>query len=475
MRKVLHIIFLLLISLHLFAVNGSIEFNEDQEILNLWGDNYSMGYAQGWLLNERIPELFCDYLFIGIGISPFEYNLMYLCYWSYFTVPVEYLTEARGILDGMIDYGTDIYIDLLGRDLDTLDLMIMNSLGDISYILTTKNPFNCSSLSSWGDATNTDTLLNGNIIMGRNLDFIYTQLMLNSALIIAIEPDSGKNWVTFAYPGIFSCISGMNEDMLVVEMNMGFHNSTINFTDKFEPYQFTQREVLELSDYNEDSLINYMDVFDKSKDSPNAGSWLCHTIYPYIDSATISAAVIECVNESGDTFRIAENDTNFAPWNLLLLNHEEVNYTPINDLRYNIVLDSIESNSAITTKRMLNIMRAVSHSGTIQTMLFLPNDSMFAISFADSFYNSAEKTPEWYKWSDIFPNHEQGIAEDDSQEHFGKILSLTNLMEISKREEIEVYDVMGRRLDRSNIQKISSGVYFMILDKRVYKLMVIKR
>jgi len=49
------------------------------------------------------------------------------------------------------------------------------------------------------------------------------------------------------------------------------------------------------------------------------------------------------------------------------------------------------------------------------------------------------------------------------------------LLEFSKRKEVEIFDILGRKLEQYSIQKISSGIYFMVSEKRVYKLMVIKK
>ena len=476
MKKTIIFIAILLFPFIIFGQNGSIEFNGEQEILNVWGNNYEIGYAQGYLLNKRIVDFAVDYLFYGMGLSLAEYNLIHSQYWNYFTVQPHYITEAKALLDGIIGAGYSIYIDTLSRNMDSTDVLIANSIGDVGYVFSFLNPFGCSSLSSWGNATSGDTLLNNNIVMGRNLDFTHTEMMLQNALIMTFDPDSGKDWVGFGYPGIISTISGINEDMLVVEMNMGYHSNTVNFSQKFEPFQFTQREMLEISDYNSNDTVNYLDVYEKCLDSHNAGSWLCHTIVPYIDSATISAAVMECVNESGDTFRTAENDTNFRPWNLLLLNHEEVNYAPFPDPRYTTVLDSIRADSNITTERMFNIMRAISNYNTIQTMLFLPNDSMFAVSFADSFHNSANKTPYWYKWSDLFPNHGTGIKETKPRLNQKTILHYSEFLKLIKKEEVTVYSISGRKINSAEIFSLSSGVFFIRRENpaHIYKLLILR-
>jgi len=475
MSKIIVSVFIILMPFAVFGVNGSIEYNGEQEILNLWGTNYEMGYAQGYLLNKRIIDFAVDFMFNGLGMSPAEYNYIYSQYWNYFTVPAAFIDEANALLSGILDAGYSIHIDTLGRDMDSTDVLVANSIGDVSYIFSLKNPFGCSSLSSWGNATITDTLLNGNIIMGRNLDFTHTELMLENALIMTFDPTDSRDWVGFGYPGIISTISGMNEDMLAVEMNMGYHINTVNVNPRLEPFQFTQREILEISDYNSNDTISYVDVFEKCKDSPNAGSWLCHTIVPYIDSATIAACVIECVNESGDTFRTALNDTNLFPWNLLMLNHEEVNYTPIYDPRYAVVIDSIRADSSITTERMFNIMRAVSNYNTIQTMLFLPNDSIFAVSFADSLHNAANKAPFWYHWNDLFPNHSSCVKETEDESKEKHFLTYADFVNLLRNEEIAVYSITGRKMVLGEVKRAPSGIYFVKIDNptRVYKLLLI--
>lgn len=452
---------LILLPAVLCGQNGSIEYNGEQEILNVWGDNYEMAYAQGYLLNQRITDFAVDFLFNGLGVSPAEYNYLHSQYWNYFDVPAPFREEACALLIGIADGGGSTYIDSLGRDMDSTDVLIANSLGDLRYIFGVKGIFNCSSLSSWGEATMQDTLLNGDIVMGRNLDFSHTDLMLKEALIMTFDPDSGKEWVGFAYPGVISCISGMNEDMLAVEMNMGYHTATPNINPKLEPFQFTQRKMLEVPDYNGNDTINFMDPFERCKDTPTAGSWLCHVVVPYVDSATVAAAVLECVNESGDTFRTAEHDTNFTPWSLLMLNHEEVNYTPPYDPRYGVVVDSIRANPGVTTERMWNIMRAVSWVNTIQTMMFMPNDSLMAISFADSASNAAQKTPYWYHWTDLFPNHGAGVEDRGGTAKRGSIMLYGQFIREISNGDVTVYAITGRKVDPSQLSTISSGVFFI--------------
>jgi hypothetical protein len=473
MKKLILAILIFTITLNINAVNGSLEYNIDQEILNLWGNNYEMGFAQGYLLNERIPVFFSKFFFDIVGLTYLDYEYVHTNYNKYFVVPEKYREEAKGLIDGIIASGEEIFISELDRDLTVKDILMANSVLDLSYVFSNENPLGCSSLSAWGKVTRNDTLINGNIIIGRNFDLLHEIGVAERGLIITFEPDNGKSWVSFGYPMIIAPISGINENMLFGAINVGYHYNTPYTTPHMEPIQFIQREIFENPDFNQDNTVNYKDLYEKVLEVNNAGAWLLHTVTPYVDSSTISAAVLECVNESGDTFRTSKNDTNLYPWYLLALNHEEVNYEPISDPRYNVTLDSLQENPDITFNRMRNIMRALASRGTLQTIFFLPNDSLFAVSFADSSHDASHFDPLWYKWDDLFPNHQTMEELLASRE---KTLFLPDIQRLAYTEEISIYSITGRKIGMEEIDNISSGYYFVKRqnDERIYKLLIIK-
>jgi hypothetical protein len=473
MKKFILIIFFLIITSEATAINGSLEYNGDQEILNVWGNNYEMGFAQGYLLNKRIVIFFSKFFFEISNLSYLEYEYLHLNYSNYFVVPQKYKREAEGIIDGIKASGEDIYIPELHRDMDVIDILVGNSTFDLNYVFLSKETLGCSSLSAWGKVTIDDTLIKGNIILGRNLDLSHQISEVERGLIMTFEPDSGKAWVGFGYPSIISTISGVNEDMLTLTINAGYHTNTPNKAPRMIPLQFVLREILEISDYNNDETVNFRDPYEKILAVNNAGAWLLHTITPYVDSSTISAAILECVNESGDTFRISENDENLSPWYLLALNHEEVNYAPLPDSRYYTVLDSLAKNPDITFCRILNIMKAVACKHTLQTIFFLPNDSLFAISFADSIHDASYFAPVWYKWSDLFPNHQ---SVEEILEPANKLLFLPDLQRLAYTEEISIFSLTGRKIDIGEMNVLSSGYYFVKINRtgKSYKLLIVK-
>jgi hypothetical protein len=473
MKNFILILSFLIITSETTAVNGSLRYNGEQEILNVWGNNYEMGFAQGYLLNKRIVNVFSKSFFEIINLSYLEYEYIHSSYKYYFTVPKKYRREAEGIIDGILAAGEDVYISELHRDMDVNDILIANSILDLYYVFSSELTLGCSSLSAWGKVTTNDTLIKGNIILGRNLDLPFHISDVERGLIMTYQPDSGKSWVGFGYPSIISTISGVNEDMLILTINVGYHYNTPNTTPRMIPIQFIQREILEVSDFNRDNKVNFRDPYEKVLQVNNAGAWLMHTVIPYVDSSRISAAVLECVNESGDTFRTSENDENLYPWYLLALNHEEVNYEPISDSRYYTVLDSLQIDSNITFNRIQNIMKAVACENTLQTMFFLPNDSLFAISFADSIHDASYFSPVWYKWDDLFPNH-QPVEEILGPAN--KLLFLSDLQRLVYTEEISIYSLNGRKTAITDINKLPSGFFIVKVHSsgKSYKLLIIK-
>lgn len=470
MKNIL-LIFLLIFAMGLIAQNSSIDTINGCEILNVWGNNYEMGYGHGYALNSRIPEFFIDYLFNGLGLSVAAYNYIYSHFWNDFTVPDRYCEEAGAVIDGIEGSGESIYIDTLGRDLDSTDILIANAIVDIDFLYSKadKEPFGCSSLSAWGKPTETDSFIRGNIILARNLDYSHTDNMLNNAIIMTFDPDSANEWLCFAYPGLITPLSGMNSNMTVTEVNVGYHRDNVNFSPKFTPFLFTQRMILETGDYDNNDTLNFMDAYELCKEHNNSGSWLCHTIRPYRDSVSIDAAVIECPNESADTFRLSVDDHNFYPYYLLMLNHEEVNYTRPADPRYQEVLDSVNTDSVMTAVKMWSIMTAVSNYNTIQTMLFLPNDSLFFISFADTANNAPYIYPCRFKWSDLFPNHEQSGVDSsiNSDANYTRIMYIDQLSHIIKTGSA-IYTSDGRKLTSPR-----PGIIFIPHNSKFKKFIVI--
>lgn len=131
--------------------------------------------------------------------------------------------EMRAALEQL---GTDRDLGLLG-----------NLLPDVY-----RGGFACSSIVVEADHSKT-----GGPLFGRNLDF-YTLNMLNKHSLITVRRPKGKHaFVTIGFPGMFGCLSGMNDAGLALAVHEVFisRDGGSLFNPKGEPYTFCFRRILE--------------------------------------------------------------------------------------------------------------------------------------------------------------------------------------------------------------------------------------
>jgi hypothetical protein len=193
------------------AINGSIEYNGTQKILNLWGTNYEMGYAHGYLMASEIRDIIDTYLVGTIGYgSVGRYNDFLEAQERYVAWPSQYLEEINGIEAGMAASGKNRYVPSLGRNIEAKDLKALNLLPEFFVY--------CSSFGVWGNATG-DT----GTILARNLDFYFDPQgnFVNDQILITYEPNGGRRFASVTWPGMVGVVSGMNEDGVSLTVNMG--------------------------------------------------------------------------------------------------------------------------------------------------------------------------------------------------------------------------------------------------------------
>jgi alkaline phosphatase D len=113
------------------SVKGFVEYHGDQRILNLWGTHYDMGYAHGYLLASEIVEMIEKYVVEErYDNDPTLYSDALTWVDAHYDFDAAtYGTELQGLLDGMSDRGADLYIDVLAREANLLDLKLLNTLG----------------------------------------------------------------------------------------------------------------------------------------------------------------------------------------------------------------------------------------------------------------------------------------------------------------------------------------------------------
>ncbi len=105
-----------------------------------------------------------------------------------------------------------------------------------------RGSFSCSSLMVEADRSAT-----GGPLFGRNLDF-YTQGVLDPYSLVTVHrPEGRRAFAMIGFPGLFGCLSGMNDAGLAVcvhEVFVSKDNAPI-FNPKGTPYIFLFRRILE--------------------------------------------------------------------------------------------------------------------------------------------------------------------------------------------------------------------------------------
>jgi predicted choloylglycine hydrolase len=112
-------------------------------------------------------------------------------------IPREYLDELKGFINEA-SKGTENSID---------ELLLGNAFQDLMLV------YGCSFFSAWGEASR-----NGNLIVGRNLDFANLDQIARAQLLAFYAPQQGYDFVTLTYPSNVGIMHGMNEKGLVIAM-----------------------------------------------------------------------------------------------------------------------------------------------------------------------------------------------------------------------------------------------------------------
>lgn len=146
-------------------------------------------------------------------------------------IPEEYKVE----LFGMSKYLSDKY-DFVAPPYPRQ--LFLHAAHDIGHALINFSLINeCTSAALWGKKTP-----NGELIVGRNLDFYTGKKFAENQLILFNNPKKGIPYVSVAWPGMMGVMSGMNLTGLTITMNAG--KSKIPWSAK-EPISILARDILE--------------------------------------------------------------------------------------------------------------------------------------------------------------------------------------------------------------------------------------
>lgn len=150
----------------------------------------------------------------------------------------EYLRMSKALSQQLPDdYRAELraFADVSGIDRDLG--LLANTLADIY-----RGSFACSALIVEPERSAT-----GGPLFGRNLDF-YTLGLLDKYSLVTVHRPKGKHaFVSIGFPGLFGCLSGMNDAGLALAVHEVFfaRDGSPMFNEKGMPYAFCFRRILE--------------------------------------------------------------------------------------------------------------------------------------------------------------------------------------------------------------------------------------
>lgn len=373
MPKILYFSIVLLLKISVFAqnpvVNGEIlQQDSALTVMRVWGTHDERGFAYGYLAGEKILAMYDGYIreSFGDGLETAKRNIAN----GIFTIDTKYITEAKAIVRGMAAAGTDV------SDFDYLDILPANSFLDISMLM--KN--GCSTLMSWGDATDNDELHRA-VMATRFMDWdIAPELMYNNLILIHIpsEPDE-QPWLLVGYAGQIGVLSGANKAGLCVFQHVMFDE--LNFPTKapeYEPIWFSLRRSLEQKDPDGNGQSDVNDVrFTLAQNKKGyADGFIVAAISTQNAQDDLAAMVAELAPcKPFNTFRTNTYDDQISGDNLYAANspiarQDAKSYCS----RYFKIYKNIAENQTFTSSEHQKLMAQKSNAdGTMQAMQIIPS------------------------------------------------------------------------------------------------------
>jgi hypothetical protein len=461
-------------------VNGQLSQIDGKYILHVWGTHYERGYALGYLMGNNVMDVFSNYFFSTVtGSNAYYYNNRLQYFIEHFEVPERYISEAEGIINGMQDAGIATYHNGLARNLGLDDILFVNGIVDMSSL--SRDELGCSSLSSWGEATINDPMLQGNISITRLMDWSRNQSLIANPLLVIHHPSepNERRWMSFTYPGLFGALSAVTDNRAAAFLNMGNIHPSSNQV-ALTPVLLDIRSGLELLDYNNDGVHNTEDVFASVADGNHVSGTIIHSTQQWQDSCR--AAIIE-TNNNGTVRRMQNENSNIAGDNLAATNHFRLLSAPVYCSRYSRIVDSLAVSPLVSETRQWTLMQGAGGVSTNMMMIqYMPNMNKVLWSVASSTLAAYTQTPLELDTSELFnlsvTNHDESLSPATSTLSFypnplhkGQNLTFKHDLNIIS---LEVYNLRGQLVYRfsnpstailnlsGNIfSNQASGIYFI--------------
>lgn len=426
------------------------------KVVKVFGTHQERGYAYGYLVGTDIHQLMNNYIKPIFG-SSYATAKNLLTAGNDLNIDPRFVTEAQGIIAGMNAAGSNT------SGLDAQDILVGNCMLDLMGLLGMKAGMGCSSLMSWGDATN-GTPLNGKSVISRHLDWQVNANLINNQVMVIHQPSepNERPWLFIGFAGMMSVLSGVNADMGVFQHMMDDYTSTAVHNQHFTPIWFAMRDALELNDYNNDGITDVFDLKASLLNSTNgfAEGYLISALARTQGDDERTAMVAELTPSAPThTFRSNTLPDSIPGDNLYTANWQIARNNAMHFCsRYNGIRNHIGNGTLIGMEENWALLRDWSHlSNNIQFMQFCPEENHLCVSMRST--SSAYLNDSLDFNTDILLNQAVGIAGTTSA---GSIrihpnpakesLTVSGLSSLIRPERIRIADLQGRFITEFRLQ-----------------------
>lgn len=93
-------------------------------------------------------------------------------------------------------------------------LLNYHAAHDISHAVMDNPLVGCTSFAAWGEATE-----GGHLLIGRNFDFDAGRCFDENKIVMRVEPDKGRGYISVGWPGLIGVVTGINDAKIAVSIN----------------------------------------------------------------------------------------------------------------------------------------------------------------------------------------------------------------------------------------------------------------
>ncbi len=471
-------------------VQGKITYSDDQlKVVKLWGSHYQRGFAYGYLLGEDIMDLYENYIVPQFGYY-LDYAKTIIEEGGHICIDPVFFEEAQAVIDGIDSAGIST------KELDQLGLLVSNTFLDIQGLGGVFSNLNftngCSSLMSWGEATE-GTPLEGKSVISRHLDWSTGPTLINNQVIAVHFPveNDEQPWAMIGFSGQISALSGFNSSgVSAFQHMMSDFTGTGSFDQGYEAIWFSLRKALEKQDFDNDGHNNVNDVRNALLASTPgyADGFIVAASAPFTSGYdSLSALVAELAPETPNhTFRTNAFPDSIPSDNLYAANYEIKRNNHYHFCtRYNAVKNNIGNGTLISEETNWSLMKQYSNAlhNNIQFMQVIPGEEIFKISYHNNDSAAYLRVPKVFYFDELFDYHASAEYESKLDDHFVEVFpnpakdefkinfynALPDRLTISLHgiNGVEIERILDNYFDQGwfthhyRVKKVKKGVYYI--------------